>query len=629
MNNGLDVSDPTVVAAFRAALAHQGIIALVVLGLLTLAWVAVRETRPAAGITAPAAEPAWRWLLRLGFGLLWVFDGILQAQPKMAVGLPSQVIEPVATNSPHWVQDLVNWAGTSWSYHPIEAAAAAVWIQVGIGLWLLAAVRGPLSRLAGVASVAWGLVVWVFGESFGGIFAPGLTWLMGAPGAALIYCVAGALVALPERFWRSPRLGGWLLGGMGLFLAGMAVLQAWPGRGFWQGTGGTLSGLVQQMSTTPQPSFLTSVVSGFASFTAAHGFAVNLVAVIALALAGLAFIVVAAFPACRPVVLRPAVIAFAVLCLADWVLIEDFGFFGGLGTDPNSMIPMALLAVAGYLALARPSPAAEPAVAPGETAPAGVAETVATVAGTGAATGSPRVPRAAWREQLHPAALRRALARTTLGTTISAAAIAVIAIGAFPMAAAQASSNASPILAQAIDGQSVAADIPAHDFTLTDQHGRQVSLSSLRGKVVLLSFLDPVCVTDCPLEAREFMQAGQFLGGEASHVELVAVNLNPDYSQVGYIQAFDQQEGLNGVRNWLYLTGSPAQLRKVFASYGVISETLPAGAMLGHSDDAFVIDRNGNIRQELDFDPGPGTAATQSSFATQLADAANQILASS
>jgi cytochrome oxidase Cu insertion factor (SCO1/SenC/PrrC family) len=197
------------------------------------------------------------------------------------------------------------------------------------------------------------------------------------------------------------------------------------------------------------------------------------------------------------------------------------------------------------------------------------------------------------------------------------------------MAAAQASPNASPILAQAIDGQSVAADIPAHDFTLTDQHGRQVSLSSLRGKVVLLSFLDPVCVTDCPLEAREFALAGQLLRGEASHVELVAVNLNPDYSQVGYLQAFDQQEGLNGVRNWLYLTGSPARLRQVFASYGVVSETLPAGAMLGHSDDAFVIDRRGNIRQELDFDPGPGTTATQSSFATQLADAAGQVLASS
>jgi hypothetical protein len=29
------------------------------------------------------------------------------------------------------------------------------------------------------------------------------------------------------------------------------------------------------------------------------------------------------------------------------VLIEDLGIFGGLGTDPNSMIPMALILLAG------------------------------------------------------------------------------------------------------------------------------------------------------------------------------------------------------------------------------------------------------------------------------------------
>ena len=47
-----------------------------------------------------------------------------------------------------------------------------------------------------------------------------------------------------------------------------------------------------------------------------------------------------------------------MFCLADWVLIEDLGFLGGLGTDPNRMIPFILLFTAGYLALARPEPAA-------------------------------------------------------------------------------------------------------------------------------------------------------------------------------------------------------------------------------------------------------------------------------
>ena len=172
----------------------------------------------------------------------------------MAVGLPSQVIEPIAASSPRWVQQVVNWAGTNWSYHPMQAGAASVWIQVGIGIWLLVAARGPLSRLAGLASVGWGLVVWVFGESFGGIFAPGLTWMFGAPGAVLIYAVAGALIALPDRAWRSPWLGRLMTAGTGAFLIGMAVLQAWPGRGFWQGTAqgqpGTLAGMTGSMAQT-------------------------------------------------------------------------------------------------------------------------------------------------------------------------------------------------------------------------------------------------------------------------------------------------------------------------------------------------------------------------------------------
>ena len=295
------------------------------------------------------AEARARWLLRTGFGVLWIFDGLLQAQPKMAGGLATQVIEPVATSSPGWVQHLVNWGGTVWSYHPVQAGAASVWIQVGIGVWLIAAARGPWSRLAGAASVAWGLIVWVFGESFGGIFAPGLSWLTGAPGGVLFYVAAGALIALPEDAWRSPRAGRLLLAGLGVFFAGMAVLQAWPGRGFWQGSAGgkpgTLSGMVKEMAGTPQPRFLSSLLSGFASFATRYGFAVNLVVVIALAAIG------AAFLTGRPRLVRYAMWSGIVFCLADWVLVQDLGFLGGLGTDPNSMIPLILLFSAGYLAL--------------------------------------------------------------------------------------------------------------------------------------------------------------------------------------------------------------------------------------------------------------------------------------
>ncbi len=619
MNSGLNVGDPTVVAAFKAALLHQGLIALLIFAILGLAWLTVRAWRPATaldsagtvggGTSAPAAaEPAWRQLLRIGFGLLWVLDGILQAQPKMAVGMPSQVIEPIAASSPRWVQQVVNWAGTNWSYHPMQAGAAAVWIQVGIGIWMLTAARGSLSRLAGLVSIGWGLVVWAFGESFGGIFAPGLTWTFGAPGAVLIYAIAGALIALPERAWRTPRLGRLTLAGTGLFLVGMAVLQAWPGRGFWQGTShgqpGTLGGMVQTMAGIPQPGFLSGWLNAFASFDGAHGFAVNLFLVAALAVTG------AAFLTGQPRLIRPVLIAFTVLCIADWVLIEDLGFLGGLGTDPNSMIPMALLAVAGYLALTRPLAAAAPAAA--------------------------RVPKPGWRDRVRlardrvrPQAVRRSIAAASIQSVASAGAVGVIILGAAPMAAAQASPVADTILAQAIDGSAAVYDHRAPAFSLTDQHGRAVTLAGLRGKVVLLGFLDPVCSVDCPLMAQEFRQAGQLLAADSRRVALVAINYNPLYTQVSYLKAFDRQEGLDALTNWLYLTGTRARLQQVWLGYGLPMQILPAGSMIGHGDYAFVIDQAGHIRQELDFNPGPATTATKSSFAAELTGAARQLLGQS
>jgi cytochrome oxidase Cu insertion factor (SCO1/SenC/PrrC family) len=626
MNSGVNVNDPVVIAAFKSALVHQGIIALLIFGLLGLAWIAVRARQPAAAQAgrqagpagspvATLAEPAWRQVLRIGFGLLWVLDGILQAQPKMAIGLPSQVIQPTAASSPHWVQHVVNWAGTTWSYHPMQAGAAAVWIQVGIGIWTLAAARGRWSQLAGLAGVGWGLVVWVFGESFGGIFAPGLTWLFGAPGAVLIYCVAGGLIALPERAWHSPLLGRAVLAGLGLFLVGMAVLQAWPGRGFWQGISrgrpGTLAGMTQPMAQTPQPASLADWVRAFTTFDEAHGFAVNLVAVVALALIG------AAFLSGQRRLVRPAVIAFTALCLADWVLIEDFGFFGGLGTDPNSMIPFALLAISGYLALA---PAAVTAAK--EASPAGPEAEPVPVAAASAA------PAVGWRDRVRPVSLRRGVATASFRTFVSIGALGLIILGAAPMAAAQASPNADPILAESISRSWTPLNFPAKDFRLTDQHGRPVSLASLRGKVVLLTFLDPVCTTDCPLIAQEFRQAGQLLGAASRQVELVAIVANPVYHQVADTQAFDRQEHLDQVPNWLYLTGSVPQLQQVWKDYTFVALILPAGSMIGHPDVAYLIDQTGRVRAELVTNPGPGTPAIKSSFAVLLADAARQALRS-
>ncbi len=577
MQSGVDVSNPVLVAAFRSALMRQGLIALFILALLAMAWAVLRhyrrgQVRSAALAPPRASEPVGRTVLRIGFGALWILDGILQAQPSMPAGLPSDVIRPAAAGSPRWLLHLISWAGTTWSLHPIQAGAAAVWIQVGIGVWLLAAGQGPWSRAAGIVSVGWGLVVWAFGEAFGSIFAPGLSVLYGAPGAALFYVVAGFLLALPDRSWRGPALGRRVLSVLGLFLIGMAALQAWPGRGFWQGTvhgrAGSLTAMVSSMASTHQPGVVASWVRAFASVTAAHGFAVNLFAVLALAAIGVGRVI------SKPRLLRPVLVAMTVFCLADWVLIEDFGFFGGLGTDPNSMIPMLLLALCGYLAIAD----------------------------------RPTARRA-----------RAAAAAPPWSVVLASWAAALVVFGAVPMALAQANPNADPIIADALDGPAISLDYAAPGFALTDQDGRRVSLAGLRGKVVLLVFLDPVGSADSRLIASEAMTADKLLGSRSAAVEMVAVALNPAQDTTADLMAFDRRQGLAGLGNWRFLTGPLPQLREVWLSYHMFA-VASRGAVV-HNDLAYVIDATGRVRAELNDDPGPGTDSSESAFAVEFEQA--------
>ncbi len=581
MSPGMNIDNHQVVGAFRTALAHQGLIALLVFALLVTGWAAARvAVRPIRANAWP--EPPGRLLLIVGFGNLWLFDGILQLQPKMALGLPSQVIEPIAASSPRWVQLLVNWAGTTWSFHPVQAAVAAVWIQLGLGIWMLAAPRGPLSRLAGIVSVGWGLVVWVFGESFGGIFAPGLSWLTGAPGAALLYVVAGMLIGLPERAWRSARFGRLVLAGLGGFLAGMAVLQAWPGRGFWQGAShgqlGRVAGMAESMTLTPQPGFLIDVLARFAGLDAAHGFAVNLFFVMVLAVTGVVFV------SGRVRLIRAALIGFAVVCLAVWLVTQDLGFLGGLGTDPNSMIPLILLAVSGYLAYVRaPAPAPE----------------LANEASTG------------------PARTRPQFIALSIWSLTALAGAGLIALGAIPMAVAQASPNADPLLAEAISGQPTPVNYAAPQFSLADQSGRAVTLASLRGQVVLLGFIDPACASQCQPVGREFELADSMLGAGAARVALVGIDLSQTRRSAGDLLAYDDQAGLSALPNWRFLTGTPAQLRRVRLAYGPERNGV-----------VFVIGPGGRVRDRFSISASPGTAATESSFAVLFADVARQLLAS-
>jgi cytochrome oxidase Cu insertion factor (SCO1/SenC/PrrC family) len=607
------VNESLIVSAFHHSLSTQAqvlalafvvLAVLLVVGRLILALLADPATATASptppapepnarAVTSPmrpAPEPFARKVLRIGFGVLWLVDGALQIQSHMPLGLPENVVAPSTQGSPAWLVSVVHWGLHVWENHPVQAAVAAVWIQLGLGLWLLLVARGRWSRIGGLVSIGWALCVWVFGESMGGILAPGASWMFGAPGGVLFYALAGGLLALPERAWRDPRLGRRLLTGFGVYFIGMAVLQAWPGNGFWTaGASGALPAMVSEMAATPQPHAIAQVVGHFGSFAASHAVLVNAFLVVALGAIGLVLL------SGRRRATRAAVGAALVLSLADWVLVQDFGVFGGVGTDPNSMIPTLLLLGASYLALVRPALATAPSKP--ELVAAGGAD----------------------RPSLRPA----------VGVLAVVAACATTALGAVPYAIAAVEPNATTLLAESIDGAAtpVPGDVRPPDVPVVEQHGRSLTFAKLQGKVLLVTYLDPVCTTDCPVIAQEFKQADALLGSEARDVDLVAINANPLYRTTADLRAFDRQEHLEHLPNWIYLTGTVGELRKLWSSFGVEIYVPGGGAMVTHPDGAAVIDRAGRIRSLANFDPGPETASTKSSFAVTLVQAARQALA--
>lgn len=352
MGDGLS-HGPTspVIASFQHDLVIVSFIVLVALVLLAVGWHLLdsyqeqhRENEPEPKTVDRVSEAPARFILRIGFALLWLFDGILQTQASMPQQLASSGFAATTAGSPAWLVHLVHFGIALWNHHQVLAAVASVWVQVGIGFLLLLAPRGRFSQLAGAISLAWAIVVFIFGESAGGIFMPDPSFLTGVP-AAGIYIVASILLMLPEKGWSTPQRGRRLLFGYGLFLFGMAALQAWPGRGYYGGSDNTLSVSDVQMAQMRQPHFLSAWLRDVAHFLVSYGAPFNVAVVVLLAVVGICFMTG------RRRLVLPALAAYVAFCLFDWVFIEDFGFLGGLGTDPSSMIPFIIVAWACYVAI--------------------------------------------------------------------------------------------------------------------------------------------------------------------------------------------------------------------------------------------------------------------------------------
>jgi cytochrome oxidase Cu insertion factor (SCO1/SenC/PrrC family) len=162
---------------------------------------------------------------------------------------------------------------------------------------------------------------------------------------------------------------------------------------------------------------------------------------------------------------------------------------------------------------------------------------------------------------------RRRLVLVLAPVAALAMVIALVAILAAPSDHHSASSTvpgSEATNSSGFDGAALSPSPTAPGFTLTDQHGRAASLSSLRGQVTMLTFLYSTCGATCILIAQQIRGALD----ELPHpVPVLIISADPSADTPASVARFLARVSLTGrVR---YLTGPPARLRAVWRAYRV------------------------------------------------------------
>ncbi|HUN37396.1 MAG TPA: SCO family protein [Trebonia sp.] len=201
--------------------------------------------------------------------------------------------------------------------------------------------------------------------------------------------------------------------------------------------------------------------------------------------------------------------------------------------------------------------------------------------------------------RLRASAWPRPSRRVLSGTWMAGGFVCVVVIGIVLHSVVTRPGNATPGPAPA--GSALAANdnldpgAPltgyAPGFTLTDQFGQQVSLSAFRGKAVVLAFNDAECTTICPLTTAALVDAKEMLGKAGSQVQLLGIDANPKATSVEDVLSYSQLHGMT--YEWRYLTGSMAQLQRVWKAYSV-GVTITQST-IDHEPAIFVISPQGKL----------------------------------
>ncbi len=159
---------------------------------------------------------------------------------------------------------------------------------------------------------------------------------------------------------------------------------------------------------------------------------------------------------------------------------------------------------------------------------------------------------------------------------------------------------ASPALVQAHDAAHQEEErLPtigaAPDFALTSQDGAEVTLGSLRGKVVAVTFIYTWCPDVCPMLTDKLARVQDALGPDfGTKVAFVSITIDPERDTPGVLKEYAEAFKAD-FAGWSFLTGEPAAVLEVAHRYGVaVAKTADGG--VDHTLLTTLIDRQGTMR---------------------------------
>jgi len=132
--------------------------------------------------------------------------------------------------------------------------------------------------------------------------------------------------------------------------------------------------------------------------------------------------------------------------------------------------------------------------------------------------------------------------------------------------------------------------IRAPDFTLRDYRGSKVTMSKLRGRVVVLSFVDSKCTQQCPIVTSVIARTMKQLPVNARHqVAPVLMSVDPKVDTPANVRRFLARRGALGLT---YVVGQTREMRPIWKAYGILP-AVDSGHADIHSSDVRIFDRRG------------------------------------